>query len=221
MPTSRRLNVAMSPMIGAAIIMSSSIAPAYWTPAKAQLSVFDPSNYAQNLLTAARTLTQINNQIQSLQNEASMLINQAKNLSRIDFPQLDALRQALSAIDTLMGQATGIGYQWRPAAWRGGSTGCNCQRCWNRDGRRRRRCRRGARPWRGGTGGRPCRHGNGVGRIDGLCTWQGSGHGAFDGRRPRRRSARRRQHGAFACLERRRPQRSCCRRSPGSVECAQ
>jgi P-type conjugative transfer protein TrbJ len=39
-------------------------------PASAQMTVFDPSNYSQNLLTAARTLEQVNNQIQSLQNEA-------------------------------------------------------------------------------------------------------------------------------------------------------
>src|SRR3546814_19941686 len=31
-------------------------------PASAQISVFDPANYRQNLLTAARTLSQINNQ---------------------------------------------------------------------------------------------------------------------------------------------------------------
>src|SRR3546814_3945062 len=54
-------------------------------PASAQISVFDPSNYSQNLLTAARTLSQVNNQIRSLQNEAQMLAGQAKNLARIDF----------------------------------------------------------------------------------------------------------------------------------------
>lgn len=80
-------------------------------PASAQLSVFDPSNYAQNLLTAARTLQQINNQIQSLQNEAQMLINQGKNLSRIDFPQLQELRQRLQDIDRLMGQAQGVDFR--------------------------------------------------------------------------------------------------------------
>jgi hypothetical protein len=37
-------------------------------PASAQLVVFDPNNYAQNVLTAARALQQINNQIVSLQN---------------------------------------------------------------------------------------------------------------------------------------------------------
>jgi len=80
------------------------------TPAHA-LTVFDPSNYSQNLLTAARTLTQINNQIQSLQNEAQMLIGQAKNLSRIDFPQLQQLTRTLQAIDRLMGQAEGIDFR--------------------------------------------------------------------------------------------------------------
>lgn len=80
-------------------------------PASAQLSVFDPTNYTQNLLTAARTLQQINNQIQSLQNEAQMLVNQGKNLSRIDFPQLDQLRQKLVEIDKLMGQAQGIDFR--------------------------------------------------------------------------------------------------------------
>jgi P-type conjugative transfer protein TrbJ len=35
-------------------------------PAQAHLTVFDPSNYSQKLLTAARTLQQINNQIRSL-----------------------------------------------------------------------------------------------------------------------------------------------------------
>ncbi|ATE65667.1 P-type conjugative transfer protein TrbJ [Rhizorhabdus dicambivorans] len=81
------------------------------TPAHAQLTVFDPSNYSQNLLTAARTLTQINNQIQSLQNQAQSLINQAKNLATIDFPELQALTQALQQVDRLMGQAQGIRLQ--------------------------------------------------------------------------------------------------------------
>ena len=44
-------------------------------PVRAQLLVFDPSNYSQNLLTAARSLQQIQNQITSLRNEAQMLIN--------------------------------------------------------------------------------------------------------------------------------------------------
>lgn len=79
-------------------------------PAQA-MPVFDSANYAQNLLTAARTLQQINQQIQSLQNEASMLTNMAKNLTRIDFPQLQQLTQQLQQIDRLMRQAQGIDFK--------------------------------------------------------------------------------------------------------------
>src|ERR1700687_3389402 len=43
-------------------------------PTRAQAVVFDPSNYSQNVLTAARSLTQINNQIRSLENQALLLI---------------------------------------------------------------------------------------------------------------------------------------------------
>lgn len=83
------------------------------TPAHAQFGgiVFDPSNYAQNILTAARTLQQVNQQIQQLQNEAQMLVNMGKNLTRIDFPQLDALKQKLAEIDRLMGRAQAIDFK--------------------------------------------------------------------------------------------------------------
>jgi P-type conjugative transfer protein TrbJ len=79
--------------------------------ASAQLTVFDPRNYVQTVLTATRTLQQINNQIRSLQNQATMLTNMAKNLSRIDFPQLQQLQAQLQQIDRLMGQAQGINFQ--------------------------------------------------------------------------------------------------------------
>ncbi|RUZ66294.1 P-type conjugative transfer protein TrbJ, partial [Mesorhizobium sp. M7A.F.Ca.US.003.02.2.1] len=58
----------------------AALSPMLATPAQA-LIVFDPSNYTQNVLTAARSLEQITNQITSLQNEAQMLINQARNLA--------------------------------------------------------------------------------------------------------------------------------------------
>src|SRR5690349_12709674 len=77
------------------------------TPASA-ITVFDPTNYAQNLLQAARALAQINNQVKSLQNEATMLIGMAKNLARIDFPELQKITATLQEIDTLMGKAQGI-----------------------------------------------------------------------------------------------------------------
>jgi len=75
------------------------------------LFVFDPRNYSQNILTAARTLAQINNQIRMLQNQAQSLINQQKNLSRISFPELQALQQTIRQIDQLMGEARGLQFR--------------------------------------------------------------------------------------------------------------
>lgn len=90
----------------------SLIAAAVLPPSSAQaLVVFDPSNYSQNILTAARTLAQINNQIRMLQNQAQSLINEAKNLSTISFPELQALSQTIQQIDALMAQAKGIQFQ--------------------------------------------------------------------------------------------------------------
>src|SRR3546814_2476411 len=59
----------------------------------------------------ARTLQQINQQIQSLQNEASMLTNMAKNLSRISFAELTELTEKLRAVDQLMAAAQGIDFR--------------------------------------------------------------------------------------------------------------
>ncbi|WP_339692333.1 P-type conjugative transfer protein TrbJ [uncultured Parasphingorhabdus sp.] len=80
------------------------------TPAFA-IPVFDANNYAQNLVQAARALQQINQQIQQLQNEAAMIAQGAKNLEKIDFPQLRELTETMQKIDRLMGQAQGIGFK--------------------------------------------------------------------------------------------------------------
>jgi len=66
-------------------------------PAHAQWIVFDPNNYVQNVLTAARELQQINNQITSLQNEAQMLINQARNLANLPYSSLQQLQSSIQA----------------------------------------------------------------------------------------------------------------------------
>src|SRR3546814_10492931 len=64
----RKFLIASALAIGAAgsAVIGLSLAGA---PAHAQITVFDPSNYSQNLLTAARTLEQITNQVRSLQKD--------------------------------------------------------------------------------------------------------------------------------------------------------
>ena len=80
------------------------------TPALAWRIVYDPTNYAQNVLTAARTLEQINNQIQQLQNEAQMLINQARHLTGLPYSSLQELQQSIGRTRQLLGQAQNIAY---------------------------------------------------------------------------------------------------------------
>jgi type IV secretion system protein TrbJ len=74
-------------------------------PTSAQWIVFDPNNYAQNLLSAARALQQINNQITSLQNEAQMLVNQARNLASLPYSSLQELQQSIQQTQQLLAQA--------------------------------------------------------------------------------------------------------------------
>src|SRR3546814_18595102 len=49
-------------------------------PASAQITVFDQSNYAKSVLTAARTLQQVDQQIRQLQNEARKMAESARRL---------------------------------------------------------------------------------------------------------------------------------------------
>ena len=91
----------------AALVLAAALALGTTMPAQAFLGggriVFDPSNYSQNVLTAARTLEQINNQIKQLQ-------NQARNLASLDFSALGELRAALAATNELIRQAQGLAF---------------------------------------------------------------------------------------------------------------
>ena len=73
--------------------------------------VFDPRNFAQNILTASRNLQQIRNQVRSLQNQADALINDAKDLSKLDFNSQSELRRLLNEIAGLINQANAISYR--------------------------------------------------------------------------------------------------------------
>ncbi len=100
----------------AAFILAIPLAasPVLTAPAHAQFGfggiVYDPTNYAQNVLTAARSLEQINNQIRSLQNEAQSLINQAKNLANLPYSALQQIQQNVQRTQQLLGQAQNIAF---------------------------------------------------------------------------------------------------------------
>lgn len=73
--------------------------------------VYDPANHAENVLTAARTLIQINNQVEQLANEAQMLLNEAQNLATLPTSVVADLRTSLTRVDGLITTARGVAYQ--------------------------------------------------------------------------------------------------------------
>lgn len=93
----------------AATAITPIVAPA---PAYAQFGgiVYDPTNYAQNVLTAARSLQQINNQIQQIQQQATSLINEARNLASLPLSTVHTLQQQIQQTQQLLGQAQRIAY---------------------------------------------------------------------------------------------------------------
>lgn len=93
-------------LIGTALITSSLSSG----PAGGQMIVYDPSNYVQNVLQAARALQQINNQITSLQNQTQMLLNQARNLASLPYSSLQAIEQSIARTQQLINQAQRIAY---------------------------------------------------------------------------------------------------------------
>jgi len=73
--------------------------------------VYDPRNHAENLLTAARTLRQIDNQVRQLANEARMLANQARNLARLPDSVAGDFTASLFRVDALIRSAEGLAWQ--------------------------------------------------------------------------------------------------------------
>jgi type IV secretion system protein TrbJ len=79
-------------------------------PAIGQQVVYDPSNYAQNVLQAARALQQINNQIQQLENQTQSLINQAKHLVSLPYSLVSTITNQIQRTEQLIAQAQRIAY---------------------------------------------------------------------------------------------------------------
>lgn len=97
-------------LFAAAWLLSTALLPTMLSAPAHAIVVFDPSNYTQNVLTAVRSLQQVTNQITSLQNEATMLINQGKNLASLPYSALGALQQSIQKTQALLAEAQSIAY---------------------------------------------------------------------------------------------------------------
>ena len=77
-------------------------------PTASALTVFDPSNYQQNLLAATRALEQINNQVRTLQNQAQMILRMDQNLVRLGSSLSPDLQRTLSNIQSQLRDGEGL-----------------------------------------------------------------------------------------------------------------
>jgi type IV secretion system protein TrbJ len=76
----------------------------------AQMVVYDPSNYAQNVLTAARSLQQLNTQLTMLANQVKMLENQALHLLKLPYSSLQSIELSLRQTQTLLNGTQRLAY---------------------------------------------------------------------------------------------------------------
>ena len=88
-----------------AVLLALLIGTALPRPASA-LTVFDPFNYQENVLSAVRALEQINNQIRQLQNEA-------QNLQRLGSTLSPDLQRSLAVVQTRLQQGEGLAMKLR------------------------------------------------------------------------------------------------------------
>jgi P-type conjugative transfer protein TrbJ len=101
--TKIRLVLATSLALATGITASTFLAK----PAHA-ITVFDPWNYKENLLTAIRSLEEINNQVKQLTNEAQMLMKMDLNLEQLGSSVAGDLQNSMGEIKSLLDQANGL-----------------------------------------------------------------------------------------------------------------
>lgn len=96
-----------------ALISSLALSGAMITGQSAQAweKVFDPWNYRQNILTAVRSLSEVNQQIEQLRNEAKMIVKMDLDLTNLGSTISQELAQTLGEMKSLMDQGNAIKLQ--------------------------------------------------------------------------------------------------------------
>jgi len=95
--------------LASALTLATGVATITMLPTPAQaFVVFDPWNYGQNLLTAARSLEEIQNQVKQLTNEAQSLAKMDLNLAQLGSSIGGDLQSQMNDIKSLLDKANGI-----------------------------------------------------------------------------------------------------------------
>ena len=82
------------------------------SPANA-ITVFDPWNYQQNLLTAVRSLDQIQNQIRQLENEAAQLMRMDRHLQSLSGSMSPDLQSTLTQLRSRLSEGEALALKVR------------------------------------------------------------------------------------------------------------
>lgn len=77
------------------------------------LTVFDPVNYQQNLLSAVRALEQINNQVRQLQSQAQIVTRMDQNLQRLGTTMSPELQRTLADLQSRLREGDGLALSFR------------------------------------------------------------------------------------------------------------
>ena len=96
-----------------ALPLIAGVLTSYVPKSTAQLTVFDPSNLQQNLLSATRALEQINNQVRQLQNQAQVLLRMDQNLLRLGGTISPDLQRTLADLQNQLRAGDGVALSLR------------------------------------------------------------------------------------------------------------
>ncbi|MES1197531.1 MAG: hypothetical protein ABUL55_02790 [Pseudomonadota bacterium] len=102
------------------IVAAIAFGLVFMAPSARAITVFDPTNYAQNILQATRALEQINNQIRQIEQQASMLARNPLQLSPELSQSIDQARQLFAAAQGLTFEVKEMSEQLRtlyPDTW--------------------------------------------------------------------------------------------------------
>jgi P-type conjugative transfer protein TrbJ len=97
----RTLKLALLAATGLAVLAMTA-------PGASAVTVFDPWNYKENLLTAVRSLEEINNQVKQLANEARMLLKMDLNLEQLGSSIGGDIKGSLGEMEALLKKADGL-----------------------------------------------------------------------------------------------------------------
>ena len=92
----------LSALVAAALVSTAGVRHA------AALTVFDPLNYQENVLSALRALEQINNQVRQLQAQAQMILRLDQNLQRLGGTIAPDLQRTLSDLHARLRDGEGL-----------------------------------------------------------------------------------------------------------------